>query len=124
MSNLMSQPNKINYPKTVSLVVAVLFFVWAVGCQPTVPSLRNPAIKVTAPQLQVELEALIAQFDIRKASLEEQGKFRELVLNNALLVAEGGTLNPVGILTGLLAFYGVGSGINDGRKAISKLKKK
>ena len=124
MLNLMFLFHKINWPKMLSVVAAVLFLVWAVGCQPTVPSLRNPGTNVTAPQLQVEMEALLAQFDIRKASLEEQEKFRKLLFDNALLVADGGTLNPIGILTSLLAFYGVGSAANDTRKAVKKLKTK
>lgn len=116
--------NKINWPKSLSIVFAVLFFCWAVGCQPTVQSLSTPGTNVTGPQLQLELETIIAQFDIRKASLEEQDKLRQLLLSNALLVAETGTVNPVGILTGLLAFYGIGSATNDTKKAICKLKHK
>ena len=81
MKNLL---NKINWLKTGPVLVAAFMLTWAVGCQPTVQSLRNPERKVTGPQLQVELDSIIAQFDIRKASLEEQTRLRQLILQNAL----------------------------------------
>lgn len=124
MSPLRTNLKKLFNPKTLSLIAAFSILGWAVGCEPTVQSLTRPGIKVSAAQLQIELDSLVAQFDIRKASLEEQNKLRELLLSNVMLTAQAGTFNPIGLLTGLMALYGVGSAANDTGKAIKKRRAK
>lgn len=112
---------KINWIKTAPVIAASLLLLWAVGCQPTVQSILNPSTKVTAETLQLELNTILAQYEIRKASLEQQQQLRDLLLNNALLITQTGSVNPLGIITGLLAFYGIGSAANDTKKAVKRL---
>lgn len=121
---MLTKLKKLLNPKFLSVIAAFLILGWAVGCEPTVRSLKSPGIKVSAAELQIEVEVFIAQYDIRKASLEEQNKLREFILSNALLTAQTGTINPFGLLTGLMALYGVGSAANDTGKAIRKVRKK
>lgn len=116
--------NKINWTRTVPILLFITLLLWAVGCKPTAQSLIYPTIKVSGPELQGEIEYIIAQYEARKASIEQQQQLRELLLNNTMMIAQTGSVNPVSILTGLLAFYGVGSAANDTRKVVKKIKAK
>lgn len=106
----------------VTLGVACLLFVWAVGCPPRVASLINPAAKVTRPELLLEFDQLMAQFELKNLELERQEELRNYILKNALLIAQTETFNPIGLLTGLMAIYGVGSAAKSTKNAIKKIK--
>jgi len=104
-------------------VLLYCFFVYAAhGCEPTTRSLLTPNLKVTRNQLQIELESIKRDFELRSANLEEQERLRQFILQNALMIAQQGTINPIGLLTGLAAFYGVGSATNSVVKSVKTKK--
>lgn len=109
---------KENWPRVLALNIAATLIMWAIGCQPTVPSLTDPAQLVTRPQLQFEMETIARSFELKNAALEQQERLRRLITENALVIATSGQFNPIGLLTTLAAFYGVGSAANDTRKAV------
>ena len=113
---------KNNWPIIVALFIALCLAAWAVGCEPKTGSLLEPTRSVTRAELQAELEHLQSKFAIRSAQLAQQEKFRKLILENALLIAETQTLNPLGLITGLAALYGIGSAVRDGKKIVTKKK--
>ncbi len=113
---------KNNWPIIIALFVALCMAAWAVGCEPRTSSLLDEEKDVTRSELQQELEFLQQKYAIRSAQLAQQEKFRKLILENALLIAETQTLNPLGLITGLAALYGVGSAVRDGKKAVTKKK--
>ncbi len=93
---------------------------WAYGCTPTVKSLIDPTKKVTAAELQIEFDTLMAVFEIRQLDIERQNKLRELLTRNAMLAVQAGTFNPLGLLTGLAALYGAGSAVKDTKNVIRR----
>lgn len=110
-----------NWPKAIALVALTAILFWGYGCPPKTPSLITEGKKVTRPELQVELDTIIATAEFRLASLDRQEAFRDIIFKNALLMVEGGTLNPVGIITMLAGIYGITRGGSD---LVKKVKKK
>jgi len=96
-----------------AVLIAIPLALWAISCQPTVPSLTDPTHRVTRGELQIELEALQATFEMRSEQLTQRELLRKLILDNALLLADNQNYNPLGILTGIAALYGIGSATKD-----------
>ena len=111
-----------HWPQTVAVILALTVFVWLAGCPPRAPSPLDPSQKLTAEQLAAELDFIIAKFGISQADIAQQEQIRKVIINNALLIAETGTLNPLGILTGLAALYGAGSATNSVKNVLKKKK--
>lgn len=109
-----------NWPKTIALVFLTLLLFWGYSCQPEVASLIHPERKITRPQLQIELDTIIATAEFRMADLDRQEAFRDLIFQNALIVVETGTLNPLGIITLLTGLYGIARGAQDIKNRIKK----
>lgn len=110
-----------NWPKVIAILVLTAILFWGWGCPSRVGSLITPGKKITRPELQIELDSIISTAEFRMAELDKQDRFRDLIFNNALLMIEGGTLNPVGIITMLAGIYGVTRGGSD---IVKKVKKK
>jgi len=96
----------------------ILFWGWA--CQPQVASLVHPGIKITRPELQIELDAIIATAEYRMTELDRQQAFQDIIFKNALLMAESGGVNPVGIITLLAGLYGIARGTQDLKNKVKK----
>jgi len=109
-----------NLPKTAAIAIVTLLLFWQWGCPAQVPSLTKPGVRITRPELQIELDSIIATAEFRMAELEKQEQFRNIIFQNALLMVGGGTVNPVGILTGLAALYGLGTGAKQLKDKIKK----
>lgn len=109
-----------NWPKTVAILILTALLFWGYGCPARVTSLLDSNKKVTRPELQVELDSLIATAEFRMADLDQQEAFRDIIFKNALLMVEGGTLNPIGIATMLAGLYGVTRGAKDIKDRIKK----
>lgn len=109
-----------NWPKTVALLVLTALLFWGYGCPPKTRSLTKPGTRITRPELQVELDQIIATARIRMADLEKQEAFRDIIFKNAMLIVETGTLNPAGILTLLAGLYGITRGVKDVKDKIKK----
>jgi len=114
---------KQNYIRILSLAAGICVLLWAYGCAPTVQSLIDPTKKVTSAELRIEFDTLVSVFEIRQLDIERQNKFRELLTRNALLAVQTGTFNPLGVLTGLAALYGVGSVAKDTKNVVKRIKK-
>lgn len=110
----------INWPRTCSLIILTTLLFWGWGCPARVPSLITNGKKVTRPELQIELDTIIATAEFRMAKLDQQDQFRDIIFKNAMLMIEGGTLNPIGIITLLAGLYGVTRGAKDIRDRVKK----
>lgn len=111
---------QINWPKTIALTVLTFLMFWGYACQPQVASLVNPGVKITRPELQIELDAIIATAEYRLAELDKQQAFQDVIFKNALSMAETGVVNPVGILTLLAGLYGIARGTQDIKNKVKK----
>lgn len=109
-----------NWPKTIALIVLTAIIFWGYGCPPLTDSLITPGKKITRPELQIELDTFVATATFRLADLERQDQVRDIVFQNALLLIEGGGINPVGVITMLAGLYGVTRGGSDLVKRIKK----
>jgi len=96
-----------NWSMTLALITLTGLLFWGYGCPARVPSLIEPAKKVTRPELQIELDSIIATAKFRMADLDKQEQIRDLVFKNALVMVESGTVNPAGIITLLAGIYGI-----------------
>jgi len=110
-----------NWPKVFALTVLTALLFWGYGCPPKAQSILHPGKKLTRPELQIELDTIIATIEFRMSDLEEQERIRNLVFKNALVMVDGGTLNPVGVITGLAALYGA---MSAGKQVKDRIKKK
>lgn len=102
-----------NWPKTIALIVLTALLFWGYSCQPTVRSLIQPGQMITRPELQIELDSIIATAEYRMALLDKQEAFRDVIFKNALVMVESGTVNPLGVITLLAGLYGVARGTKD-----------
>lgn len=111
----------------VSLILAVIFSVWFLGCQSRTQSLVDPTLKVTEAELNIEytselaklesaMNTLKATTEVRLQDLQRQDLFKQALYNNALLIAEGGNPNPLGLLSLLGTIFGIGAVIDNRRK--------
>ncbi len=103
-------------------IILVGLFVFIYGCQSTTQSLTQPSRTVTRSELQIEINTLLETSQIRFEDLDRQDQLRNLILQNALVVAQGQPFNPLGMISGLLAVYGAGSAARDTRNIIKKKK--
>lgn len=113
---------EINWPKSTALIVLTLLLFWGYACKPQATSLINPEIKVTRPELQIELQSIIATAEFRLADLDKQQAFQDIIFKNATLIIETGTLNPAGIITLMAGLYGIARGTKDLKDKVLKKK--
>jgi hypothetical protein len=97
-------------------VTTVLLMMFYIGCQARTQSLSDPKRLVSRGELQIELNNVLATAELRMADLDKQEAIRSLILQNALVLASGGTLNPVGIISAIAAVYGLATA---GQKVVS-----
>lgn len=110
---------KKHIPIVVTILFAIPLIFYQEGCEPTVKSIIDDNKLVTRAELNVELERIVQEAALRNADLDKQEEVRKIILQNALLLASGQPLNPVGIITGLAAIYGIGSGVQSVKKRLT-----
>jgi len=130
LSNLWSQLKtgiRHNQSIFISLILAVIFSFWFLGCQSRTQSLVNPLVKVTKDELNIEytselsrlkneLDVLKATTEVRLQDLHKQDAFKQALYNNARLIVDGGNPNPLGLLSLLGTLFGIGAVIDNRKK--------
>lgn len=61
---------------------------------------------------------MIGLAQLRMADLEKQEQLRAVILQNALILVQGQPFNPVGLITGIAAIYGIASGASGVTKVV------
>lgn len=108
----------------VALIICAGLLVWGFGCDSKVTSLVSPSLKVTAKELNVELdqlvarltgeiEALIKQAELKVQDLARQDEIKEKLFQFAALTAQSGTFNPVGLIALAGSLLGVGAVVDN-----------
>jgi hypothetical protein len=105
-------------------IVAIAILCSALCCESRTTSILNPDVKITRSQLETELTQIEALANDKALSLDKQDAIKKIIADQAVILAQGGTLNPAGIVTTLLSILGIGSIIDNKRKdyVITKLK--
>jgi len=93
---------------TFLVTAGILFFIY--GCPVTTTSLLHNDRQVTREEFQLELETIKATAAFRMADMKQQDEFRSLLIENAWVILNGQPFNPLGLLTGAAAIYGIASG--------------
>lgn len=110
---------------TITIVLVTIgTMLYIYGCEPKVVSLNSSRRLVTRQELQMELDTLMSMAQIRIADLDRQDRLRSLVLQNALVLVQGQPLNPVGLITGIAAIYGLTQGGQNITKVVKNVRDK
>lgn len=104
---------KKNWHWLVSVNVAIFVISFAYGCEATTKSLIYPDRNVSRAEIATELELLERKSAIAFADLDRKDRIRELVLNQSLIIAQSGSINPVGVIMSVLTILGLGVGADD-----------
>lgn len=107
-----------------SVIVIVAVAVWTFGCESRVTSMIEPAKMVKAGELELEieletarlnleLEHLIGQVEIKKVDLARQDAIKQKLYDFAAITVDAGTVNPAGVLSLAFSILGVGAVIDN-----------
>jgi len=105
---------------TICTILALCLIIWIVSCDSKVSSIRNPAIKVNREQMQLELDNTLIMYESRFLKLDRIDKLKQLLIDNAAIVSQGGQFNPIGLLTSIAALLGIGATVDRVRSVKKK----
>ena len=107
---------KANQTQVISCVIIALLLFTTYGCDPKVKSISHPNLSVTRSELQIEVDHYLALAKDRFEQLDQQENFRQLIFQNAFIIAEQGTISLPGVITTLFGLFGVGAVVDNRRK--------
>jgi hypothetical protein len=100
---------------TIATIICIAIVFCLVACESQVQSLNRPGVKVNRAELKLELDGIIKTAEYRALDLDKQDALKVKLSEIAMVIASGGTVNPIGAGIGLLAIMGVGT-ISDNSK--------
>jgi hypothetical protein len=109
---------KKNYIEILSAMFGIIFTIICYGCEPKVKSLDSDVRLVNRQEFKIELDRLLALAELRLAQLDQQEQIRNLIFNNAISLAQGNNISPLGIITAIGAVYGFSSAAKSGSSAL------
>lgn len=102
--------------QTIAVIVTCLLLIWFYGCESTCQSLIDPTKKLNAIELQGELDLILAKAENGRASIEQQEQLKKTILQQAIIAAQTGTINPIALLTSVGTILGIGATVDNVRK--------
>lgn len=111
----------------IALILCAIFALWFFGCESTTQSLINGKTEITESELEVEYAAELRRLEndlatlkeiteVRLQDLHKQDVLKQALFNNAMLIAESGNPNPLGLLSLVGTLFGIGAVIDNRRK--------
>jgi hypothetical protein len=110
---------KNHIPIVTALIVVCVMVFYQYGCESKVKSLFNDNHYVTRAELEIELDRFVETANYRLLQLDQQDAVRNMILQNAVLLAQGQPLNPIGLITGFAGIYGIGSAVSNIKKRVA-----
>lgn len=101
---------------TVAVIVVTVLMVWLFGCESTTQSPLRPETKVTRAELEVEVDMFKIKVQQSVKDLDRQDLFKQELFNVGVVIAQGGSINPVGTGITLLGILGIGAVADNRRK--------
>ena len=113
-----------NHWYIIAAIVICFILIWLFGCESQVQSMITPNKQVTRPQLQLESEFLLGQVRLKLADLDKQDEIKKLILDQAAIFSQSGTLNYTGLLNTIVSIGAISFGMNRNQKlnALAKAK--
>lgn len=105
---------------SIGLLLTCLLIVWIIACESKVRSIRYPDRKYTRAQMQTELDTYLAEYDYSIMRLDQQDAIKKILLDNMVLVSQGGVFNPYGLIPLALAVVGTGATVDRVRSVKKK----
>jgi len=105
-----------NHILIVGVVICAVLLVWSYGCQITTRNPFAPTQQVTRPELEAEVENYVSKVSLAYNDLAKKEEIRTLVFNSAVAYADGGGINPLGVITALFGILGSGAMLDNRRK--------
>lgn len=102
--------------ESIAIAISAMLLIWFYGCESKVPSIQNPKRNVTRAVFKMEIDSILQMAEYRYTQLDQQDAIKEALLTNALLVASGGAINPIAVVTSITAILGIGATIDNVRK--------
>lgn len=113
-----------NQASFVALLISAGVLIWTLGCEAKVTSLIDPTrkvnrlelnteIEIETARLQSELDQLLLWAEQRGQALDRQDELRQKLMDFALLAAQGGALNPSGLVGLVAGIIGVGAVVDN-----------
>ncbi len=98
-----------NLGMTVGIILCVIVLGWTYGCVSTVESLLMPGKKIARPELNIEfnsemsrleneLTTLTKTYEVREQDLDRQDAFKQQLFQQGVAFAQGGQVNPLGVV--------------------------
>lgn len=100
----------------IAFAILIVLLLWLYGCEPTTKSPLDPGRQISRAELKIEFETYAQRVELAGRDLQRKEQLRDLLLNQAFLVAGGGTVNPVALLTTAFSILGIGSALDNRRK--------
>lgn len=108
----------------VALIICAGLLAWTFGCESMVTSLVDPVKKVTAAELdleiesesvrlQAELDQLVKKAQLKRTELARQDEIKKKLFEFAAISATSGGVNPAGIITLVGSLLGVGAVVDN-----------
>jgi len=94
----------------VAALICAGILIYCYACESKIPSLVDKNRSINRQELQLELDQFISMSQLRMADLDRQDALKTIVLQNAMILVQGQPFNPVGIITGVAAIYGLTQG--------------
>lgn len=118
MSTLKTITTFLNHERyeSIAVVICAGLLIWFFGCPSKVPSIKHPETQVTREVFKMEIDDILNMAEYRYTQLDQQDRIKDALLTNALLVASGGTLNPIAVITTIAGLLGIGATIDNVRK--------
>jgi len=101
----------------ISILIGGAFLIWIVGCESQVSSMFEPETKVTREILNSEVDLFLARAEEKYRTLDQKDMFKKLLTDQASIAAQGGTINPLGLVTTILSIIGSGAIVDNIRKS-------
>lgn len=104
--------------QVIAVFAICVLLLWLYSCDSKVRSISNPDTFVTRSELETEVDYYLARVESRIQDLDRKDKIKQLLINNAILFAEGGTVNPYGVMAAIIGMLGIGATVDNVRKRI------
>lgn len=100
-----------------AMLIVIALGVFMFGCESRVTNPFNPdGPKVTRAELKIELDRYLAKVDLAVLDLDKQDAIRAKLAEIGLVLAQGGTVNPIGAGMAMMSILGLGAVADNRRK--------